>query len=100
MRILSATCSVYFLKTTDGMDTCAACGENHMSNPRPQCANPVALIPAIETSIPVNHMSNPMSGMYAIMESARVCCHATRTNGPLSGTGYAVTVTHTNGPPT
>ena len=42
---------------------------------------------------------SPMSGIYATMESARVCCHATRTNGPLSGTGYVVAVTHTNGPP-
>src|SRR2546430_6072578 len=25
-----------------------------------------------------------MSEMYATMESARVCCHATRTNGPLA----------------
>src|SRR3954462_1423319 len=37
---------------------------------------------------------SPMSGIYATMESARVCCHSTRTNGPLSGTGYAVAVTH------
>src|SRR3954466_12911519 len=43
---------------------------------------------------------SPMSGIYATMESARVCCHSTRTNGPLSDTGYAVAVTHTNGPPT
>src|SRR5436190_12355091 len=39
---------------------------------------------------------SPMSGIYTTIESARVCCHATRTNGPLSGTGYAVAVTHTN----
>src|SRR2546430_7544467 len=36
---------------------------------------------------------SPMSGIYATMESARVCCHATHTNGSLSGTGYAVAVT-------
>src|SRR4051812_45805258 len=42
----------------------------------------------------------PMSGIYTTMESAWVCCHSTRTNGPLSGIGYAVAVTHTNGPPT
>src|SRR3954468_676581 len=43
---------------------------------------------------------SPMSGIYATMESARVSYHAPRTNGPLSGTSYAVAMTHTNGPPT
>src|SRR5436190_21881013 len=38
---------------------------------------------------------SPMSGIYPTMESARVCCHATRTNGPLSDTDYAIAVTHT-----
>src|SRR3954466_1795442 len=41
-----------------------------------------------------------MSRMYPTMESAQAVLSRDPHQRPLSGTGYAVAVTHTNGPPT